>query len=572
MIIAAPLQVCRADNPIIQTKFTADPAPLVHDGTLYLYTSHDEDDATGFTMFNWLLYSTTDMANWTDHGVIGGVAEPYKTFSWASGYNAWAPQAVYRNGKIYLYCPLVSGGHMDIGVAVSDSPTGPFVDAIGRPLIHNPNSTDDIDPTVFIDEDGQAYLYWGHQRLFYVKLNADMISYSGGIVELPRPRGDATGFEEGPWFYRRGGHYYLAFASYCCPEGIGYAMSDSPTGPWAVKGHLMRPNGASSGNHPGIVDYKGDSYVFGFNYALNFALTTEHRERRSICVEKMSYAADGTIPEVPWWSTAGVPQIGTLDPYVRTEAETIAWSSGVKTESCSEGGMDVCNIENGDYLKVKGVDFGAGARSFEARVASATAGGAIELRLDGSTGMSIGRCAVPGTGGWQTWKSVTCAVSGATGVHDLYLVFTGGSGSLFNFDWWRFERSSGSSSSGGSSSGGSSSSSGSSGGSGSGGSSGGGSSGSSSSGGSGSGSDGSSGGGSSGSSSSGGTASSSSGGSASSGGAASNSSSGGGNGNARMAVGGCATAGGSMGVPAVACLALLLRRRRRSPARASTDS
>jgi hypothetical protein len=153
----------------------------------------------------------------------------------------------------------------------------------------------------------------------------------------------------------------------------------------------------------------------------------------------MTYNADGTIVKVPWWNEDGAAQIGTLNPYVQTEAETICWSSGVKTEPCSEGGMDVCNIENGDYIKVKGVDFGSGAKSFEARAASATKGGKIELRLDGTNGTLVGTCKVPGTGGWQIWATKSCKVRGAAGVHDLYLTFTGESGSLFNFNWWQFK-------------------------------------------------------------------------------------------------------------------------------------
>lgn len=423
----------RADNPIIQTKFTADPAPVVFDGVVYLYTTHDEDDAKGFTMYDWMLFTSTDMVNWTDHGVIASVRAPTKTFAWADGFNAWAPQAITRNGKYYLYCPLVRGGHMDIGVAVADHPEGPFRDALGGPLIHTP-STHDIDPSVFIDHDGQAYLYWGHQQLSYVKLNQDMTSYSGGVVSLPRP----NLYEEGPWFYRRGDHFYLAFASYCCPEGIGYAMSDKPTGPWTTKGYIMRPNSVSSGNHPGIIDFQGVTYVFGFDYSLNFAETSVHRERRSINLARMTYNDDGTIAEVPWWSKEGVPQVGTLNPYVRTEAETIAWSKGLKTERCDSGGMDVTSIEDGDFLKVKGVDFGAGATSFDARVASAGAGGTIELHLDDRAGPLVGRCTVTGTGGAQRWETASCAVSGASGVHDLFMVFTGGAGNLFSFDWWRF--------------------------------------------------------------------------------------------------------------------------------------
>ncbi|MDP4179706.1 MAG: carbohydrate-binding protein, partial [Bacillota bacterium] len=139
-----------------------------------------------------------------------------------------------------------------------------------------------------------------------------------------------------------------------------------------------------------------------------------------------------------WWSTSGASQIGTLNPFIQIEAQTICWESGVETEVCSEGGMDVSNIENGDYIKVKGVDFGSGATSFDARVASANSGGNIEIRLDSPTGKVVGTCAVSGTGGWQNWVTKSCAVSGATGIHDLYFKFTGGSGFLFNVNWWKF--------------------------------------------------------------------------------------------------------------------------------------
>ena len=422
--------VCYADNPIVQTCFTADPAPMVYKDTVYLYTGHDEDDARGFKMFDWKCFTSTDMVNWTEHGIVASMS----TFTWTAVNGAWAPQAIFKNGKFYFYCPVAQkNGGMAIGVAVADNPFGPFKDALGKPLIAN--SREDIDPTVFIDDDGQAYLYWGNPNVYYVKLNEDMISYSGGIIKEPtKPKN----YQEGPWLYKRNGKYYMAYASTCCPEGIGYCMSDSPTGPWTYKGMIMNPNSASSGNHPGIIDYKGSSYVFGFNYELLFRRQSQKVERRSICVEKFNYNADGTIPEVPWWSTTGAPQIGTFNPYVQTEAETICWAWDVKTEKCSEGGMDVCNIENGDYIKVKGVDFGAGATSFEARVASAASGGNIELRLDSPTGTLVGTCAVPGTGDWQKWETKSCVVSGASGVHDLYFKFTGGSGSLFNFNWWKF--------------------------------------------------------------------------------------------------------------------------------------
>jgi hypothetical protein len=198
----------------------------------------------------------------------------------------------------------------------------------------------------------------------------------------------------------------------------------------------MPAQGNSFTNHPGIVDFKGGSYFFYHNGALpgGGGFT------RSVAVEKFSYNADGTIPTINMTST-GAPQVGPLDPYVRQEAETIAWGSGIETEWTSDGGMNVGWIENGDYTKVKGVAFGAGASSFAARVASATSAGTLEVRLDSPSGSIVGRCGVPNTGGWQSWRTVTCPVSGVTGTHDLYLTFSGGSGYLFNVNWWQFTRS-----------------------------------------------------------------------------------------------------------------------------------
>jgi arabinoxylan arabinofuranohydrolase len=433
--------ICHAENPIIQTKFTADPAPMVHGNTVYLYTSHDEDDATGFKMFNWMCYSTTDMVNWTDHGIIGGVREPYKTFKWANGDNAWAPQCIERHGKFYLYCPFPFKGQMAIGVAVADNPLGPFVDPIGKPLV-----TGSYDPTVFIDDDGQAYLYWGgNGPCYYVKLNEDMISTSGetniASIDFTGTPPEAS-YTEGPWFWKKNNHYYLAWASRCCPEGIGYGMSDSPTGPWTCKGTIMDPNPMSSGNHPGIIDYKGSSYVFGFNYAVNFAQVPDHRERRSICVEKMNYNPDGTIAKVPWWSKEGVSQIGTFNPYVQTEAATICRETGIKTQNRGNGkpGVYVSVQTNGANIKLKGVDFGKkGAGKFLASVACTTNGCAIELRLDGETGPSIGTLDIKPTGALDKWQTQSCSVSGAKGIHDLYLKFTVGDGPSLNFDRWMFE-------------------------------------------------------------------------------------------------------------------------------------
>jgi arabinoxylan arabinofuranohydrolase len=426
-----------ADNPIVQTNYTADPAPLVHDGRVYLYTGHDNDSATdSFDMTEWRAYSSSDMVNWTDHGSPLSL----DTFSWASA-NAWAGEVVERNGQFYWYVPVTNEatGSMAIGVAVSDSPTGPFEDALGHPLVEN----GEIDPTVFIDDDGQAYLYWGNPNLWYVTLNEDMTSFSGEPTQIPLTTegfGSREGnpdrptlYEEAPWVYERDGLYYMVFAAECCSEFIAYSTAPSPTGPWTYGGTIMPTEGTSFTNHAGVIDFQGGSYFFYHNGALEGG----HGFHRSVAVEEFEYNADGTFPTITM-SEDGAPQVGTLDPYAQQEAETIAWSSGVETEPSSEGGMNVWSIENGDYIKVRGAEFGAGASTFSARVASETSGGQIEIHLDGVDGPLVGTCDVPGTGGAQTWETVSCPVDGATETHDVFFTFTGGSGSLFNVNWWQF--------------------------------------------------------------------------------------------------------------------------------------
>ena len=192
--------------------------------------------------------------------------------------------------------------------------------------------------------------------------------------------------------------------------------------------------GNSFTNHPGVVDYGDKSYFFYHNGALpgGGGFT------RSVAVEELLYNADGGIPQLSM-TTEGPQQIQSVDPYVRNEAETMAASQGARAEMCSEGGINLGFIGNGDFVKVKGVDFRSGALSFSARVASATEGGLLELHLDSGDGPMIGVCAVSSSGGWQSWRTVSCPVSGAIGLHDIFLVFKGGQGYLFNIDWWQFQ-------------------------------------------------------------------------------------------------------------------------------------
>lgn len=436
--------VAVSQNPVIQTVHTADPAPLVHNDTLFLYTGHDEDETTekGFIMKDYLLFSTTDMVNWTHHGPVFAT----ESLGWAAPLNANAAQVAFRNGKFYYYISpwsaLKDGGDC-IAVGVSDSPYGPFKDAIGKPLIE-PSQTkygkhlwEDIDPTVLIDDDGQAYMYWGNNSLYSVKLNEDMISYSGDIITYDIKDKSAFGpdFEEAPWLIKRNGIYYLLYAAHI-PEAIYYSTATSPLGPWKYGGVVMKAMAqGSNGNHPGVVQYKGQWYLFYFNQDLPGG----HDKKRAVNVIPFDFNPDGSIPELPHSKEGVVKAVKNLDPYSRNEAETIAWEEGVETAKHEKTGIYVTDINNNDYIKVRSVDFGKGAKTFEASVA-ATEGGTIEIRLGSNTGQLISTCPVKQTGDMLKWETITGKTSRVSGVHDLYFVFKGSDGQLFDFDWWRFKK------------------------------------------------------------------------------------------------------------------------------------
>lgn len=434
-----------AQNPIIQTVFTADPAPLVYNDTLFLFTGHDEDETTekGFVMKDYLCFSTTDMVNWTHHGPVFTT----ESLGWAAPLNANAAQVAYRNGKFYYYISpwsaLKDGGDC-ISVGVSDSPFGPYKDAIGKPLIQ-PSQTkygrhlwEDIDPTILIDDDGESYMYWGNNSLYCVKLNKDMISYSGDIITFDIKDKTAFGsdFEEAPWIFKRNGIYYLLYAAHI-PEAIYYATSSTPVGPWKYGGVVMKAGAQGcNGNHPGVAQYKGNWYLFYFNQDLPGG----HDKKRAVNVIPFEFNSDGSIPELQHRKEGVVKAVNNLNPYVRVEAETIAWTEGVETAKDDKTGVYVTDLSDGDYIKVRNVDFGKGARQFEASVASSSTGGKIEIHVDGKVGNLLGVLDVTNTGGNQIWKTVSCKVARMKGVHDLYFVFIGREEDLFNFNWWKLNK------------------------------------------------------------------------------------------------------------------------------------
>jgi beta-xylosidase len=283
-----------AQNPIITHKYTADPAAIVHDDKVYLYVGHDEaaNNEERYVLNEWLIFESADMKEWEEVGSF-----PVSAFKWAKG-DAWAAHVIEKDGKFYWYVTVEHGTipGKSMGVAVSDSPKGPFKDAIGAALVTNDMTTehsssywDDIDPAVFIDDDGQAYIFWGNTVCYYAKLKDNMIELDGDIKVIDLPR-----FTEAAWVHKKGDWYYLTYA-YDFPEKTAYAMSKSIHGPWEFKGILNEVAGNSNTNHQAIIEFKGRDYFIYHNGSIP---TAGSSYRRSVCIDYLYYNEDGTLKRI----------------------------------------------------------------------------------------------------------------------------------------------------------------------------------------------------------------------------------------------------------------------------------
>lgn len=296
------MAICaKSQNPFITDLFTADPSAHVINNRVYVYPSHDRDSAITFDMLDYHVFSSENMVDWTDHGVALSI----KDISWAKE-KAWAPDCAFYNGKYYFYFPT---DRSFIGVAVSDSPEGPFKDPIGRPLISKDspgvlNTRDFIDPSVFIDDDGTPYLFFGQIDLNVIKLNDDMISYDGEVQIIK----GAKDFFEAVWVHKYSGKYYLSYSTWgekgVTGPQIVYAVSDDLLGPYEYKGVILDEVNSGT-NHHSIVEFRDQWYLFYHNSDLFLKKTDTNSPdikykpyRRSICVDYLYYNTDGTIEQV----------------------------------------------------------------------------------------------------------------------------------------------------------------------------------------------------------------------------------------------------------------------------------
>ncbi len=465
-------------NPLITHKMGADPNALVYNNRLYVYMTGDDyiTDSSGNVQENDYgairtihVISSDDMVNWTDHGDVPAAGSD-GIASWAS--NSWAPAIAHKviNGqdKFFLYFANNGSG---VGVLTADSPIGPWTDPIGGPLISwsTPGVNGVVwlfDPAVLVDDDGRGYLYFGGgvpsnasqsdyanpRTSRVIALTDDMVHTQGSAQVI-----DAPFMFENSGIHKYNGKYYY---SYCSnfggnhppgsppPGEIAYMVSDNPMGPFTyVKPILKNPGyffGVGGNNHHTIFEFNNQWYITYHAQTVSNAELGDPKGYRSTHINKLEYDWNGEIIAVQA-DMQGVAQIKNLNPYVRTEAETIGWQGGIETEAAQSPGsmvssvnLNVGYINDEDWIGVGNVDFGStGATSFLANVASPNEG-QIEIRLGSVTGPVAGTLDVNPTGGWQTWAVEETSINRITGVHDVYFVFKGPDGYLFNIDYWQF--------------------------------------------------------------------------------------------------------------------------------------
>ncbi len=310
-----------SSNPIAPHLFTADPAARVFGDRLYVYTSHDEPDSLYYDMFDWRLFSTADLATWQDHGSIFNL----KDLAWAEKW-AWAPDAIQANGKYYLFLPV---DRAKIGVAVGEKPEGPFHDAIGHALVDKTTmpeiGPEPIDPALFVDDDGQTYLFFGCRQLKVVKLDATLTKLAGPVqsVTILDPQGKPTAvaapdiqpelpmsFGEAPFLFKREGKYYLVYSNGWAPAStLVYATGNAPTGPFTYEGEVMKHVNCVT-HHGSVINFKGKCYVVYHTSDLSHG----NAHQRNVCIDELTFSTEGKIIPVVATKAGPEPLLAPIAP------------------------------------------------------------------------------------------------------------------------------------------------------------------------------------------------------------------------------------------------------------------
>lgn len=420
----------QAQNPIITGQFTADPTARVFEGKLYLYPSHDipspiERLKEWFCMADYHVFSSENLVDWTDHGMI--LSQENVPWVDSESYSMWAPDCVYKGGKYYFYFPASPKGKkgFNVGVAIADKPYGPF-----KPLPEPIKGVGGIDPCVLLDTDGQAYLYWSGRGLNVAKLKDNMTELASEPVLVADVE---DGFKEGPFAFKHNGKYYLTYPWVKDKtECLAYAMSDNPMGPFEYKGIIMEqsPTGCWT-NHHSLVEYKGQWYLF---YHHN-DYSPEFDKNRSVRADSLTFNPDGTIQLViPTLRGVGITDAGKaiqLDRYsaISQEGASIDYIN----QANKFDGWKVLFNHKDAWVSYNRVDFGNQEwQKVDARVLS-SAGGTLGVYANEKM---IAEIEVPAS--VSEWKTLSVPVEVAqAGIQDLRVSLV--KGNDVQLDWIRFE-------------------------------------------------------------------------------------------------------------------------------------
>jgi hypothetical protein len=427
-----------AQNPIIMNQFSADPTARVFEGKIYVYPSHDilANESRGrvgwFCMEDYHVFSSSNLTDWTDHGVI--ISQDKVVWVNSKAYAMWAPDCIYRNGKYYFYFPAPAkdttlGRGFSIGVAVSDKPYGPF-DPQPEPI----KGVRGIDPNVFIDKDGQAYLYWSARNIYVAKLKENMFELDSEpllIDNLP-----TQGLKEGPFLFERNGIYYLTYPHVeNKTERLEYATGDNPMGPFKVTGVIMDERLECWTNHQSIVEYKNQWYLF---YHYN-DLSPKFDKNRSVRIDSLFFNEDGTIRNViPTLRGAGITN---ATQKIQLDRYSLKSDKGISVDFLSpdttkrfEGWKTTFNSP-GSWIQYNSVDFGNNIlKSVNVQTVSPE-GGLIEIRLDNIDGPAIAQIDIDITTDWKLINSKLTKIP--SGLHNLVVVLI--NKNTVAVDWIRFE-------------------------------------------------------------------------------------------------------------------------------------
>lgn len=420
-----------AQNPIVPAGiYVADPAAHVwNDGRIYVYISVDES-VDYYCSYRYHILSSDNMVDWTLHENVfasRGINDqvPY------SDELLYAPDCQYNNGKYYLYYPLASGQKTE-GVAMSSSPAGPFTDGKNMAL-HGYNQ---IDPAVFMDDDGEAYYIWGQFTAKMARLKPNMKEIDERTLRDSILTEGEHFFHEGGYLVKRRGIYYFIYAHMGRagrPTCIGYATSDAPMGPYKYGGVIIdndHSDPAVWNNHGSIVEYKGQWYVFYHRSTHNSVMM------RKACVEPITFNPDGSIPEVEMTSQGAGPPLKATTP-IEAERACLLYGN-LRIQAFAKDEEEIGEISDGDFAAFKYVDFGSGVESVKIRVSPGSYPGKIELRLGNSWGPRIATLDIP-MGENDTWRTITAEVGDVSGVQALWLRFTGKAEDPVAIDWIRFD-------------------------------------------------------------------------------------------------------------------------------------